>query len=87
MTGDSIYDDAVNVTREYLGPAADRFIDRQVRNHLQKKPESITAHDLIKLIDWIRVAVASLTDDNRLIDDYAAKLERVATGGIPASKG
>lgn len=79
QTRKSVYDQTVRITDEYLGPAAGRFIDRQVRNHLHKKPENITAKDLKRLTSWIRLAVILLTDDIHIVEDYIGQLERLAS--------
>lgn len=77
MTQTSLYDNVVKVTHVYLGPAADRFIARQVQNHLKKKPEQLSTDDLKKLIDWIRVAVSLITEDSELIEEYTAQLQKL----------
>ena len=71
----TVYDHVVRITHVYLGPAADRFIDRQVQNHLHKEPQAITTDDLAKLIDWIRVAVSLLTEDSELVEEYTNQLQ------------
>lgn len=73
----SLFDKVVRVTHVYLGPAADRFIARQVENHLRKNPENLTEKDLARLIDWIRVAVSLITDDNEVIEEYIRQLQRL----------
>jgi hypothetical protein len=73
--GKYLYDRVIEVTTDYLGPAAERFIDRQVQNHLQKQPTELKEEDLQKLIDWIRVAVSVLTDDSSLVREYTARLQ------------
>lgn len=73
---DSLYARVVQVTHIYLGPAADRFIDRQVQNHIHKEPAKLTEADLEQLIDWIRVAVSLLTDDSEIVEEYISQLER-----------
>ena len=73
-----LYDKLLRITHVYLGPAADRFIDRQVQNHLHKPPEKMSQEDLLKLIDWIRVAVSLLTDDSEVVEEYAARLHQLA---------
>lgn len=73
-----LYDQVVRVTHVYLGPAADRFIARQVENHLHKRPRDISERDLKKLVDWIRVAVSLLTDDNEIVEEYISQLEQLA---------
>ena len=74
------YKNIVRITHEYLGPAADQFIDRQVRNHLHKNPEHITEKDLLRLTDWIKLAVSLLTDDSEVVDEYISQLEQLAHG-------
>jgi len=74
----SIYDHVVKVTHVYLGPAADRFIDRQVENHLHKSPDELSQADLLSLIDWIKVVVSLLTEDNDLIEEYTNELQKLA---------
>lgn len=76
----SIKDEVVAISRDYLGPAAERFIDRQITTHLQKDPSAINRKDLIKLIDWIKLAFALLTDDDALVNEYIRRLRKVARG-------
>jgi hypothetical protein len=73
-----VYNCVVEITHQYLGPAADRFIARQVNNHLKKDPEKITKNDLSHLIDWIRVAVSLFSDDRKLIEEYIEQLQQLA---------
>lgn len=73
-----LYDKVVRVTNVYLGPAAERFIARQVQNHLHKPPEKLSEADLSKLIRWIRAAVSLLTDDSEIVEEYAAQLHKLA---------
>jgi hypothetical protein len=73
----TLYDRVVQITHIYLGPAADRFIDRQVQNHVHKEPRKLSVTDLEALIDWIRVAVSLLTDDSEIVEEYIAQLQRL----------
>ncbi|HVV67214.1 MAG TPA: hypothetical protein VHB72_04065 [Candidatus Saccharimonadales bacterium] len=77
--GDTLYDRVVRVTHVYLGPAADRFIARQVQSHLHKPPSEITNEDLLKLVDWIRVAVSLLTDDMEVVEEYIGQLRKLTS--------
>ena len=74
MSRETLYDRVVRVTHVYLGPAADRFIARQVQNHLHKQPSELSAKDLQHLIDWIRVTVSLLTEDSEIIEEYISQL-------------
>ncbi len=78
MVNTSIYDDVVSITYEYLGPAADRFVVRQIRNHLQKDPSQLRREDLRQLIDWIQLAMRLISNDTEVVDRYIADLERIA---------
>jgi hypothetical protein len=76
--GPSLYDQLVRITHVYLGPAADRFIARQLENHLHKSPEELSPDDLLSLIDWIRVVVSLLTEDEEIVEEYTAELQKLA---------
>lgn len=79
----NLYEKIVDVTREYLGPAADRFIVRQIANHLGKSPDELQPADIAPLIDWLKLSMAFLTNDEALIARYVAELKAVAP---PAKK-
>lgn len=74
----SLYDQVVRVTHVYLGPAADRFIARQVENHLHKNPEDLSPSDLRSLIDWIKIVVSLLTEDEGIVEEYTEELQKLA---------
>lgn len=73
----TLYQRVVRITHIYLGPAADRFIDRQIQNHLHKQPAELSVNDLAQLIDWIRVAVSLLTDNIEIVEEYVEQLQRL----------
>lgn len=79
MTKNTLYDQVVDATHTYLGPAADRFIARQVQNHLHKQPEQLSSADLVRLIDWIQIAVSLLTEDSDIIEEYVAELHQLSS--------
>jgi hypothetical protein len=72
---ENLYRALVKITHEYLGPAAERFIERQIRNHLHKEPEQLTKKDLSSLVDWVRAAVSLLTDDADVIEEYIRQVK------------
>jgi hypothetical protein len=81
----SVYDEVVRVTHVYLGPAADRFIARQVESHLHKPAARLSRKDLVDLIDWIQAIVSLLTEDADIIEEYTNELRKLAKA--PKSKG
>jgi len=75
MAKSTLYDEVVSITYDYLGPAADRFVIRQIRNHLGKNPEELQRRDLQQLIDWIRLAMRLISSDVEVIDRYIGDLK------------
>ncbi len=75
MTAANLFEQVVQVTYVYLGPAADRFVTRQITNHLSKQPEQLAPRDLPELIDWIKLAMGFLTEDQTMVDAYIARLQ------------
>jgi hypothetical protein len=73
-TKSSLYDKIVDITYDYLGPAAPRFITRGIETHLAKKPEKLTKSDIPILLDWSKLAIALLTDDKQIVDDFSERL-------------
>jgi len=74
----SLYRKVVGVTTLYLGPAAERFINRQIKNHLNKNPDDLNSGDLVKLVDWLKIAIALLTEDSKVVQDYTNSLLKLA---------
>lgn len=77
-TQKTLYEQVVEVTDRYLGPASERFVSRQIQMHIGKDPKDLTQKDLEKLVDWIRLAMALLTEDNKLVDDFSERLLTLA---------
>jgi hypothetical protein len=77
-TGKTVYEQLVDVTYEYLGPATERFIGRMSQAHLGKKPELLTREDIIKLQDWSKLGFAMLTDDTQTVDEYNKSVRAIA---------
>jgi cobalamin biosynthesis protein CbiG len=71
---DELYSQIVLITEEYLGPAARRFVARQISSHLHKTPSEITRADLPKLVEWTRVTLGLLTDDRTVVEEYTQKI-------------
>jgi hypothetical protein len=73
----ALYDNIVTVIEGYLGPAGQRFVDRQIESHLQKSPTEITVSDLAQLTDWIRVSLSLITDDRQIVEECVDKLHQL----------
>jgi len=78
VSAQTIYQQLVKITQEYLGPAAERFIDRLVAAHLHKAPTELVAKDIPKLSGWIKVSLGLLTNDKNLIDECERRVLRLS---------
>lgn len=74
----TLYNDIVGISRDYLGPAGERFMRRQILTHLGKEPEELTQKDVPELVSWVRLTFALLTDDTRMIDAFTERLAQAA---------
>ena len=72
------YEDLINITKDYLGPAAKRFIDRQISFHLEKDPNNLNKEDIKKLAEWVRVALGLLTEDKKSILEAVSRIKKLA---------
>ncbi len=71
-----IYKNAIEISQEFLGPAAERFLNRQIREHLQKKADDLSKSDIPELARWIKVS-ASLLTDQKVASDFADKISSI----------
>lgn len=78
MTDEALYKQVTAIMEEYLGPAAERFVVRQVTFHLGKEPQELNVSDLPKLMQWTKVTLGLLTEDRSIIDDYTQKMTKLA---------
>ncbi|MDQ3123262.1 MAG: hypothetical protein M3Q14_01075 [bacterium] len=77
----TLYNKAVRVTEEYLGPAGERFLRRQIENHLNIKPEELQKKNLPILINWSSIAFALLTSNEEVIDEFTQDLRSLTQNG------
>jgi len=73
----TLYRQVVAVTADYLGPASERFIDRQIQTHLHKQPDQLRKEDIAKLANWIEIVVALLTEDDETVRNFTRDLRRL----------
>jgi hypothetical protein len=78
MVDKTLYDRTVRVSEDYLGPAGERFIRRQISTHLNIEPEQLNKQNLGKLIDWSSIAFAMVTKNPKDVDDFTRDLQSLA---------
>lgn len=77
----TLYRQTVRVTEDYLGPAGERFIRRQISMHLNIEPESLNKKNLSTLIEWSVIAFAMVTNNSSDIDSFTEELKSLAVKG------
>lgn len=78
--GKPLFDRIVVATTEYMGPAANRFLVRQIRAHLNKDPKDITSEDVVRLTEWISAEISLFTQDSAMVENFTKDLLKVAKG-------
>ncbi len=73
-----LFERMVEITEDYLGPAARRFVTRQVTSHLGKQPDDLTRDDVAKLTEWTKVTLSLLTNDKDIVNEYTEKMHRLS---------
>lgn len=68
----------MQITRDFLGPASQRFIDRQIKTHVNKEPDQLSQEDMQQLSEWLKVAIALLTEDEKTVSRYTESLLALA---------
>jgi hypothetical protein len=78
MVATNYYREVIEAAQDFLGPAAERFINRQIEFYLNKPPEKITKADVLKLKDSVKIALGLLIDDQKVIDQAVRKFDKIA---------
>ncbi|HVW23089.1 MAG TPA: hypothetical protein VHB51_01205 [Candidatus Saccharimonadales bacterium] len=73
-----LYNKVVEITQDFLGPASEQFITRQIKAHLNKDPEDLRPKDLEELSRWIKISIALLTEDGKMVESYASSIMALA---------
>jgi hypothetical protein len=66
------------ILKDYLGPAAPRFISRQISNHFGKDPESLQKSDIPILAIRIRSGLMVLTRDEVVVEEAFHRVSSLA---------
>lgn len=70
------YDDIVAISKDYLGPAAERFVNRQMEFHLEKKPGAeLTKEDIHKIAHSVQTALGLLSSEKMSALEAGKRIE------------
>lgn len=61
----ALYDDVVNLAKAYLGPAAQKFVDRQIKGHLDTDKSQLDKSHLDELAKWCYTSGKLLMDEGK----------------------
>ena len=71
------YEKVLEITQDYLGPAAGRFIDRQIRSYLRKPPQELDRSDIPVLAIGIRSGLMVLTRDEKMVQEAFHRINAI----------
>lgn len=74
----TLRENLVNILRGQLGPATERFVDRQIISHLNKSPEAVGKQDLNVLVNWINISLNVLTEDKSQVQKCIENIKTLA---------
>ena len=60
-----LYDDVVNLAKTYMGPAAGKFVDRQIKGHLDVDKAQLGTGHLDELAKWCYTSGKLLMDEGK----------------------
>ena len=72
----ALYDDVVSIAKNYMGPAADKFMSRQLNTHLGVAPASMGKQHLDDLAKWVFTSGKTLMDTAKA-QDFSDKIKKL----------
>jgi hypothetical protein len=61
----ALYDDVLAVAKTYMGPAAERFLSRQITSHLNTTTQSLAPQHLSELAKWCYISGKLVMDEGK----------------------
>jgi hypothetical protein len=61
----TVYQEVTNLSKPYLGPAAEQFISKQCQSFLKIDPQSLAKQHLKDLAKWVEVGATRFMDENK----------------------
>lgn len=73
-----LYEQIVQISEDYLGPAGQRFVDRQIVFHLNKYPQDLKKEDVPQLVEWVKVTLGLFADDANKVEECSNRILKLA---------
>ncbi|MDY6835169.1 MAG: hypothetical protein SVY53_10265 [Chloroflexota bacterium] len=64
----ALYDEVVDIAKVYLGPAADKFVTRQIRTHLNIESSQLSKQHLDELAHWCNISGALAMSEEKAME-------------------
>ena len=74
---ENFYDKTVFIVQDYLGPAAVRFVDKQISFHLNREDKRIEKDEVMRVNEWMRVGLGLITQDKNLVNECFSRIEAI----------
>ena len=71
------YDDVVNLSKTYFGPAAKKFVDRQISGNLKIESSQLSPSHLDELAKWCYTSGKLMIDDAKA-QELSSKVKALA---------
>jgi Uri superfamily endonuclease len=71
-----LYDKILNITKYYLGPAAEPFLHRQITRHLKMDSSKIEPQHIGELARWCGISGALIMDKDKA-KEFSQKIAAV----------
>jgi hypothetical protein len=75
---ETYYQRILRVIDDYLGPASERFLSRQIKSHLHKNPENLQKSDIPNLAIRIRSGLLVLTRDENIVEEAYSRINSIS---------
>lgn len=73
----ALYDNVVDLSKTYFGPAAKKFVDRQMSKHLKIESSELTPSHLDELAKWCYTSGKLMIEDAKA-QELSAKIKALA---------
>ncbi len=74
-------DEVVKIVNDYLGPASERFVDRNIRTHLGKEPEDLSKEDILKMCNWMKISLSIISSNAQIAQEAVDRIIKVTNAG------
>lgn len=71
------YPKIIAIMRDYLGPAAERFVNRQMLLSLDKEDSRLDKKDITRLSQGISAALGVLTHRKDIVDEAVGRIKEL----------